>query len=195
MVGGDVVEVSPPYDTTGATAIAGAHVAMELICLWGLDAAVRRLLVFVVALLLGSWLGLRVAQGPSGTPLPATESQRAAATAYLEANFAAHARGLGMVALLRPEPGIELEVGRASAAGEARGTLVYVPGYTAPLDMYGAEFARLTGAGWTVAAISPRGQGRSTRRGPDPQMGWIDDHATHAADLAAFLGRSTARWA
>ncbi|WP_226780841.1 agmatinase [Oceaniglobus trochenteri] len=35
LVGGDVVEVSPPYDTTGATAIAGAHVATELICLWG----------------------------------------------------------------------------------------------------------------------------------------------------------------
>ncbi|MBK5932809.1 agmatinase [Rhodovulum imhoffii] len=34
MVGGDVVEVSPPFDTTGATAIAAAHVAMELICLW-----------------------------------------------------------------------------------------------------------------------------------------------------------------
>ena len=33
MVGGDVVEVSPPYDTTGATAVAGAHVAMELCCL------------------------------------------------------------------------------------------------------------------------------------------------------------------
>ena len=33
MVGGDVVEVSPPYDTTGATAIAGAHVAFELCCL------------------------------------------------------------------------------------------------------------------------------------------------------------------
>ena len=31
--GGDVVEVSPPFDTTGATAIAGAHVAMEIICL------------------------------------------------------------------------------------------------------------------------------------------------------------------
>ncbi|MEM7644125.1 MAG: agmatinase [Pseudomonadota bacterium] len=35
MVGGDVVEVAPAYDTTGATAIAGAHVVMELICLWG----------------------------------------------------------------------------------------------------------------------------------------------------------------
>ena len=33
MVGGDIVEVSPPYDTTGATAIAGAHIAMELCCL------------------------------------------------------------------------------------------------------------------------------------------------------------------
>ena len=34
MVGGDVVEVSPPYDTTGATAIAGAHVATELMTLY-----------------------------------------------------------------------------------------------------------------------------------------------------------------
>ena len=33
--GGDVVEVSPPYDATGATAIAGAHVATEVICLLG----------------------------------------------------------------------------------------------------------------------------------------------------------------
>jgi len=35
MVGGDMVEVSPPYDTTGATAIAGAHVVMEMLCLYG----------------------------------------------------------------------------------------------------------------------------------------------------------------
>ena len=34
MVGGDIVEVSPAYDTTGATAIAGAHVAHDLICLY-----------------------------------------------------------------------------------------------------------------------------------------------------------------
>lgn len=35
ILGGDVVEVSPPYDTTGATAIAGAHVASELLSLIG----------------------------------------------------------------------------------------------------------------------------------------------------------------
>ena len=34
ILGGDVVEVSPPYDTTGATAIAGAHAAMEILALW-----------------------------------------------------------------------------------------------------------------------------------------------------------------
>jgi agmatinase len=41
MVGGDIVEVSPPYDTTGATAIAGAHVAYELIALYAAAKAKR----------------------------------------------------------------------------------------------------------------------------------------------------------
>ncbi|MDG1738936.1 MAG: agmatinase [Paracoccaceae bacterium] len=35
LKGGDIVEVSPPFDTTGATAIAGAHIAVEIISLWG----------------------------------------------------------------------------------------------------------------------------------------------------------------
>jgi agmatinase len=35
IIGGDIVEVSPPYDTTGATAIAGAHIATELLSLIG----------------------------------------------------------------------------------------------------------------------------------------------------------------
>jgi agmatinase len=42
LVGGDVVEVSPPYDTTGATAIAGAHVATELMCLYCWNQRQRR---------------------------------------------------------------------------------------------------------------------------------------------------------
>ena len=35
MIGGDVVEVSPAYDVSGATAIAGAHAVTELLCIWG----------------------------------------------------------------------------------------------------------------------------------------------------------------
>jgi agmatinase len=42
MVGGDVVEVSPPFDTTGATAVAGAHVATELVALYCWNARNRR---------------------------------------------------------------------------------------------------------------------------------------------------------
>lgn len=34
LCGMDVVEVSPPYDHAGITAIAGAHIAVELCCLW-----------------------------------------------------------------------------------------------------------------------------------------------------------------
>lgn len=34
LKGGDVVEVAPAYDATGGTAIMGAHVGMELICLY-----------------------------------------------------------------------------------------------------------------------------------------------------------------
>ncbi|TDK47480.1 agmatinase [Antarcticimicrobium luteum] len=33
--GGDVVEVSPPFDPAGITAVAGAHVAVSIICLLG----------------------------------------------------------------------------------------------------------------------------------------------------------------
>ncbi len=42
LVGGDVVEVAPAYDTTGATAIAGAHIAFEIACLYCHNLAERR---------------------------------------------------------------------------------------------------------------------------------------------------------
>ena len=35
LVGADVVEVSPPYDHAGITALAAAHVAYDLIAVWG----------------------------------------------------------------------------------------------------------------------------------------------------------------
>ena len=34
LTGGDVVEVAPPHDPAGATAVAGAHVATEIMCLY-----------------------------------------------------------------------------------------------------------------------------------------------------------------
>ena len=34
IAGADMVEVSPPFDPVGITAIAGASVALEMLCLW-----------------------------------------------------------------------------------------------------------------------------------------------------------------
>ena len=42
MIGGDVVEVSPSYDTSGATALAGAHAVTELLCIWGSNSKNKR---------------------------------------------------------------------------------------------------------------------------------------------------------
>ncbi|MGA7612008.1 MAG: arginase family protein, partial [Xanthobacteraceae bacterium] len=33
IVGGDVVEVSPPFDSAGITALAGAQILFEILCL------------------------------------------------------------------------------------------------------------------------------------------------------------------
>ncbi len=42
MIGGDVVEVSPGYDVSGATAIAGAHAVTELLCIWASNSKNKR---------------------------------------------------------------------------------------------------------------------------------------------------------
>ncbi|MEM8850067.1 MAG: hypothetical protein AAGE03_08535, partial [Pseudomonadota bacterium] len=62
-----------------------------------------------------------------------------------------------------PTPGIVLETGRLAARGASRGTVVFVPGYTAPLELYAQEMRALAEAGWDVAALVLRGQGRSVR--------------------------------
>ena len=41
LVGGDVVEVSPPFDPTGITALAGATLMYEILCILA-EAVVRR---------------------------------------------------------------------------------------------------------------------------------------------------------
>ncbi|MFA9231729.1 MAG: agmatinase [Microgenomates group bacterium] len=45
MVGADVVEVSPPFDTSGITAAAGAQIALELICLRAKKSGARPILM------------------------------------------------------------------------------------------------------------------------------------------------------
>ncbi|MEM7644124.1 MAG: alpha/beta hydrolase [Pseudomonadota bacterium] len=88
-----------------------------------------------------------------------------------------------------PTPGIVLETGRLAARGPSRGTVVFVPGYTAPLELYAQEMRALAEAGWDVAALVLRGQGRSVRLATRYDLGHVRDYANLTADLAAFVAR------
>lgn len=88
-----------------------------------------------------------------------------------------------------PTPGIVLETGRLAARGPSRGTAVFVPGYTAPLELYAQEIRGLAEAGWDVAALVLRGQGRSVRLATRYDLGHVQDYANLTADLAAYVAR------
>ena len=125
-------------------------------------------------------LGACAAAGP---PAPPTAPERAAATAYLRALPPLPAGW--RAGRFEAAPGVALETGRLAARGPRRGTVVFVPGYTAPLELYAREFERLAAAGWDVAALSPRGQGRSGGAAPGRGGTGYDDLTN---DLAAFVG-------
>ena len=119
---------------------------------------------------------------------PVTEAERAGARAYLEAGLpplpAAWRRGA-----FEPEPGVVLETGFLPATAPRRGTVVFAPGFSAPLEMYAETFAALAAGGWDVAALSTRGQGRSARLGGRPDVAHLEDYADPTADLARFVAR------
>lgn len=84
-----------------------------------------------------------------------------------------------------PEPGITLRTGLLDA-NNAKGTIIFVPGWTgfAELDMHAV--VGLNKAGYRVAYIEYRGQGKSTRLLSHPEKGHIESYAARAKDIAVF---------
>ncbi|MEO0637357.1 MAG: alpha/beta hydrolase [Pseudomonadota bacterium] len=91
------------------------------------------------------------------------------------------------------EEGVELETGYVEAAN-ARAVVVMVPGYTAPLEMLAPNIIHFRDAGFHVAAMSPRGQGRSIRPLDDPERAWLESYEVWADDLDAFIAEVEARY-
>lgn len=159
----------------------------------GLDPAVRVLRRLLAALAITAGVALAlvllaawwVSAPATDAPVTASPEAEAAARGYLAA-LAPLPEGWepGRFA---PEPGVSLETGFLAAAAPRRGTVVLVPGYTAPLELYAEEYAALSAAGWDVAAISQRGQGRSDRFGAAPDMGHVEDYADLTRDLSAWI--------
>jgi lysophospholipase len=71
----------------------------------------------------------------------------------------------------------------------AQGTVLFVPGYTSSIELASELLAKWHEAGWEVAAMDLPGQGRSMRRGDDPQKPITGDYAFYADAVGAGLRR------
>ncbi|MDE2435477.1 MAG: alpha/beta hydrolase [Sphingomonadales bacterium] len=70
--------------------------------------------------------------------------------------------------------------------GQARGSLLFLPGRGDCYEKYLETLDHWHGLGWRVTASDWRGQAGSGRLGIDPYTGHIDDFATWVSDLAGF---------
>ena len=84
-----------------------------------------------------------------------------------------------------PEEGIELRTGTIDSAN-AKGTVIFVPGFTGTIEMSMGTISQLNNAGFRVAAIEYRGQGKSYRPISNPEKGYVQSYNLLASDLAKF---------
>ncbi|MXQ09072.1 alpha/beta fold hydrolase [Alphaproteobacteria bacterium GH1-50] len=82
--------------------------------------------------------------------------------------------------------GVRLRYGLWQAE-DAKGTILLFNGRTEYLEKYGRVIGHLTGAGYNVASIDWRGQGRSDRLLPDTRLGYIKNFQHYQKDVAALL--------
>ena len=73
-----------------------------------------------------------------------------------------------------PEVGIDLRTGMVDAPS-ARGTVILVPGFTGTIEMSMTTITKFNQAGFRVAAIEYRGQGKSHRPLRNPEKGYVED--------------------
>lgn len=116
---------------------------------------------------------------------PITPEQAADAKAYLDANLTPLPRGIERGSFTRGD-GASLET-MTLAHDAPKGTIVIVPGYTAPLELYAGTMSAFHEAGYGIAALSTRGQGRSTRATANPEKGYVEDYQILADDLDAYI--------
>lgn len=86
------------------------------------------------------------------------------------------------------QDGTVLRWGETGNRDAAKASLIWVPGYTATLDMYGEHFDDFARMGYHVIGFDLRGQGGSERhRDFQPEKLWVKDFSVYSDDLAAFI--------
>ncbi len=114
-----------------------------------------------------------------------TDDQAAMARAYLDRAQTPLPDG-AVFGQFERESGVALET-LSLPHPNPRATIVIVPGYTAPLEIYAATYQAFNDAGYAVTGLSQRGQGRSWRPLANPEKGHVEDYRELSADLAAYI--------
>jgi len=84
--------------------------------------------------------------------------------------------------------GTRLRWGETGNVNAAKASVIWVPGYTATLDMYGEHIDAMARMGYHLIGIDMRGQGGSQRyRDAQPEKLWVSDFGVYASDLADFI--------
>lgn len=86
------------------------------------------------------------------------------------------------------QDGTRLRWGETGNTHAAKATIIWVPGYTATLNMYGEHFDDLARRGYHVVGLDLRGQGGSERhRADQPEKLWVKNFGVYSDDVAAFI--------
>jgi lysophospholipase len=113
-----------------------------------------------------------------------TSKQGAQASAYLDGKVTP-APAKWEYQTFTPDDGVDLRTGVIDAPN-AKGTIVFVPGFTGTIEMSMETITQLNKEGFRVAAIEYRGQGMSYRPISNPEKGYVESYELLASDLAKF---------
>lgn len=115
---------------------------------------------------------------------PITDEQRTQASEYLKGKVTA-TPAHWQWETFTPEVGVNLRTGSIEA-DSAKGTIIFVPGFTGTIEMSMETITKLNQAGFRVAAIEYRGQGKSYRPISNPEKGYVEDYGLLASDIAKY---------
>lgn len=145
----------------------------------------KKLVIAVVLLLIGAWLVTFLAlRFERHHYAELTSQQQADAAAYLQGKLTPVPDEWRWDSFT-PQQGVKLRTGLIDA-DNAKGTVIVVPGFTAPIEMLMREIVKINAAGYRVASIEYRGQGESWRPLANPEKGYVESFAQLGQELAAF---------
>lgn len=144
-----------------------------------------RISLFILALPVIAWAVLRFWPEPAYSPSELPDEYMQGAQSWMESNYVDLPDNWGWRSHTLAD-GKNLRWGMAPNP-DAKGTAIFIPGFTSTTEMFGSYFEELEARGYQVMALDLRGQGGSDRMLKNPEKPWVDDFGIYGADVASAL--------